>query len=46
MIIGTLFTLFVVPAIYLLVSKTKRPNPSREDHHAQLGDTPTKLSLA
>jgi multidrug efflux pump len=46
MIIGTLFTLFVVPAIYLLVSKTKRPNPSREAHHALLGDTPTNLSLA
>jgi multidrug efflux pump len=46
MIIGTLFTLFVVPSIYLLVSKTKRPNPSRETHHAMLGESPAKLSLA
>ncbi len=38
MIIGTLFTLFVVPSIYLLVSKSKTANPSRE-HHALLGDT-------
>jgi len=30
MIIGTFFTLFVVPAIYLLVSKTKLKNPSKE----------------
>jgi multidrug efflux pump len=46
MVIGTLFTLFVVPSIYLLVSKTKKPNPSREAHHALLGDTPIKLSIA
>jgi len=46
MVIGTLFTLFVVPSIYLLVSKTKKPNPSREAHHALLGDTPVKLSIA
>lgn len=46
MVIGTVFTLFVVPAIYLLVSRTKRPNPSRESHHALLGDTPAKLTLA
>jgi multidrug efflux pump len=25
MLIGTLFTLFVVPSIYLLLSKTKQP---------------------
>ena len=43
MVIGTLFTLFVVPAIYLLISKPKRPNPSREAHHALLGDTPARL---
>ena len=46
MVIGTLFTLFVVPSIYLLVSKTKKPNLSREAHHALLGDTPVKLSIA
>jgi multidrug efflux pump len=43
MVIGTLFTLFVVPAIYLLISKPKRPNPSREAHHALLGDMPARL---
>jgi multidrug efflux pump len=46
MIIGTLFTLFVVPSIYLLVSKNKKANPSKEAHHALLGDSPAKLSLA
>jgi multidrug efflux pump len=46
MVIGTLFTLFVVPSIYLLVSKPKKANPSREAHHALLGDTPVKLSIA
>ena len=46
MIIGTLFTLFVVPAIYLLVSKNKKANPSKEAHHALLGNTPAHLSLA
>ena len=46
MIIGTLFTLFVVPSIYLLVSKPKVANPSREAHHALLGDTPIKLPAA
>ena len=44
MVIGTLFTLFVVPAIYLLVSKPKKPNPSREAHHALVGDMPAHLS--
>ncbi len=43
MIIGTLFTLFVVPSIYLLVSKPKLPNPSRERHHALVGDSPAHL---
>lgn len=46
MVIGTLFTLFVVPSIYLLVSKNKKANPSKQAHHAMLGDTPAKLSLA
>ena len=46
MVIGTLFTLFVVPSIYLLVSKPKRGNPSIEAHHALLGDRPAHLSLA
>ena len=45
MIIGTLFTLFVVPSIYLLVSKPKLPNPSKH-HHALLGDTPAHLAIA
>jgi hypothetical protein len=45
-VIGTLFTLFVVPSIYLLVSKNKKANPSKQAHHAMLGDTPAKLSLA
>lgn len=43
MIIGTLFTLFVVPSIYLLVSATKKANPSRESHHALVGDMPAHL---
>ena len=43
MVIGTLFTLFVVPAIYLLVSKPKKANPSRESHHALVGDMPIHL---
>ncbi len=46
MVIGTLFTLFVVPSIYLLVSKPKTQNPSRERHHALLGDTPAKVAIA
>ena len=46
MVIGTLFTLFVVPSIYLLVSKNKKANPSKQAHHAMLGDTPAKLSLS
>lgn len=47
MIIGTLFTLFVVPSIYLLVSKPKTVNPSRERerHHALLGDTPVRIAI-
>lgn len=46
MVIGTLFTLFVVPSIYLLISKPKTQNPSRERHHALLGDTPAKVAIA
>ncbi len=48
MVIGTLFTLFVVPSIYLLVSKPKTLNPSRERerHHALLGDTPARIAIA
>jgi multidrug efflux pump len=46
MVIGTIFTLFVVPSIYLMVSKPKKANPSREAHHALLGDTPAHLSIA
>lgn len=46
MVIGTLFTLFVVPAIYLLVSKPKKANPSRESHHALVGDMPAHLPAA
>jgi multidrug efflux pump len=45
MIIGTLFTLFVVPSIYLLVSKNKKANPSKESHHALVGDMPAHLPL-
>jgi multidrug efflux pump len=44
MIIGTFFTLFVVPAIYLLVSKVRKPNPTREGHHALVGDMPATLA--
>ena len=44
MIIGTLFTLFVVPSIYLLVSKPKKANPSREQRSLP-GDTPSILPL-
>lgn len=46
MVIGTLFTLFVVPSIYLLISKPKTHNPSRERHHALLGDTPARIAIA
>ena len=46
MVIGTLFTLFVVPSIYMLVSKPKTLNPSRERHHALLGDTPARIAIA
>jgi len=45
MVIGTLFTLFVVPSIYMLVSKPKTLNPSRERHHALLGDTPARIAI-
>ena len=44
MVIGTLFTLFVVPSIYLLISKPKKANPSREAHHALVGDMPAHLT--
>jgi multidrug efflux pump len=44
MIIGTFFTLFVVPAIYLLVSKPKHHNPSK--HRPFLGATPQQLAIA
>lgn len=43
MIIGTLFTLFVVPSIYILVSKPKNLNPSK--HHPLLGGMPQKLAI-
>jgi len=43
MVIGTLFTLFVVPSIYLLVSKTKNSNPSREDREALVGAASASL---
>lgn len=46
MMVGTLFTLFVVPSIYLLVSKPKKANPSREAHHALVGDMPARLTVA
>ena len=44
MLIGTLFTLFVVPSIYLLVSKPKLRNPSR--HQPLLGGAPEKMAIA
>lgn len=44
MIIGTLFTLFVVPSIYLLVSKPKKMNPSREQRSLPR-DAPSILPL-
>ncbi len=44
MIIGSLFTLFVVPSIYLLVSKPKHLTHSK--HRPFLGATPQKLVLA
>ena len=44
MIIGTLFTLFVVPSIYMLVSKPKLRNPSK--HQPLLGATPQTMALA
>lgn len=46
MIVGTLFTLFVVPAIYLLISRAKKANPSQEAHHALVGDMPAHLTVA
>ena len=44
MIIGTLFTLFVVPSIYMFVSKPKLRNPSK--HQPLLGATPQKVAIA
>jgi len=45
MIIGTFFTLFVVPSIYMLVSKPKHRNPSK--HQPLLGGAPTEaLAIA
>ena len=44
MIIGTLFTLFVVPSIYMFVSKPKLHNPSK--HRPLLGATPQKMAIA
>lgn len=44
MIIGTFFTLFVVPSIYMLVSKPKLRNPSR--HQPFLGGAPKKMAIA
>jgi hypothetical protein len=31
MIIGTIFTLFVVPVLYSLIARTKRRKPSHDD---------------
>jgi len=45
MIIGTFFTLFVVPSIYMLVSKPKHRNPSK--HQPLLGGASTEaLAIA
>ena len=44
MIIGTLFTLFVVPSIYMLVSKPKLRNPSK--HKPLLGAAPQVMAIA
>jgi multidrug efflux pump len=44
MIIGTLFTLFVVPSIYMLVSKPKLRNPTRQQ--SSLGEVPAKMAIA
>ncbi|HEY5259561.1 MAG TPA: efflux RND transporter permease subunit, partial [Rhabdochlamydiaceae bacterium] len=44
MIIGTFFTLFVVPAIYLLVSKPKLRNPSKEQPF--LSGAPKQMAIA
>src|SRR5579872_57101 len=38
MIIGTIFTLFVVPSIYMLVAKTHRPIRSEEEEEIGLGE--------
>ena len=32
MIIGTMFTLFVLPAIYMLIARDHRPHPAEEEH--------------
>jgi hypothetical protein len=38
MIIGTAFTLFVVPSIYMLVAKTHAPVRSEEEEEIGLGE--------
>jgi multidrug efflux pump len=37
MIIGTMFTLFVVPSIYMLVARTRRPEPVVEESEEEIG---------
>jgi multidrug efflux pump len=38
MIIGTLFTLFVVPSIYMLIARTRVAVPAAEPEHAVIGE--------
>jgi multidrug efflux pump len=42
MIIGTMFTLFVVPSIYMLVAKTRRPAVSKDQDTDYEISEPTK----
>jgi multidrug efflux pump len=37
MTIGTLFTLFILPAVYMLFAADHRPEEARDPQHEQLG---------
>ena len=40
MVIGTIFTLFVLPAVYLLIAGDHRPNPGEDSPKADGSDLP------
>ncbi len=46
MIIGTLFTLFVVPSIYMLLARTRVAEPAAVQEHAGIEEAPSILAPA